>query len=141
MSLINREELLRRLKLHGRRRDGKTVTPEWMQVAIKEVEHMPSSQQNSVAYWQVGSDVDNVLPKFPEDNGWGIWYCCTNCGHAQHSTPGQCPKCQADMANGEHLRRGNAPPADMLTNIMVYAIIHRLPESELLRIHRGATPK
>ena len=41
MSLLNREELLRRLKLHGRRKDGKTVIPEWMQVAIKEVEHMP----------------------------------------------------------------------------------------------------
>ena len=41
MSLIDREELLRRLKLHGRRKDGKTVIPEWMQVAIKEVEHMP----------------------------------------------------------------------------------------------------
>ena len=27
MSLIDREELLRRLKLHGRRKDGKTVIP------------------------------------------------------------------------------------------------------------------
>ena len=44
MSLINREELLRRLKLHGRRKDGKTVIPEWVQVAIKEVEHMPETK-------------------------------------------------------------------------------------------------
>lgn len=43
MSLIDREELLRRLKLHGRRKDGKMVTPEWLQVAIKEVEHMPEA--------------------------------------------------------------------------------------------------
>ncbi|MEF2874243.1 MAG: hypothetical protein U0O46_07770 [Gemmiger qucibialis] len=50
MSLINREELLRRLKLHGRRKDGKTVIPEWMQVAIKEVEHMPEDTTTKLAY-------------------------------------------------------------------------------------------
>lgn len=49
MSLINREELLCRLKLHGRRRDGKMVTPEWLQVAIKEVEHMPEANCSTAA--------------------------------------------------------------------------------------------
>lgn len=66
MSLINREELLRRLKLHGRRKDGKTVIPEWMQVAIKEVEHMPEAKAPAV--WHDGLTKDTIafntgLPK------------------------------------------------------------------------------
>lgn len=225
MSLINREELLRRLKLHGRRKDGKTVTPEWMQVAIKEVEHMANEQADTTAYWDpadpsnaptrdilgqssnefhlwyrcsackqilrstpgicphcgakmsngehgdcvgldyvlddlirdilydpkqtkyrahwiVGSDVDNELPNKPEDNGWGIWYQCANCGFTSRTTPKFCPHCDALMVNGDRLIYSNngsylLPEADELANIMVGAIIHRLPESELLRIHRG----
>lgn len=73
MSLINREELLRRLKLHGRRKDGKTVIPEWMQVAIKEVEHMPEDTTTKLAYWEVGTDVDDTLPFAPEYYWFGIF--------------------------------------------------------------------
>lgn len=56
MSLIDREELLRRLKLHGRRKDGKTVIPEWMQVAIKEVEHMPEGKAPTLCHGGVTKD-------------------------------------------------------------------------------------
>lgn len=137
MSLINREELLRRLKLHGRRRDGKMVTPEWMQVAIKEVEHMPISLESSVAYWVVGSDVDDSMPTTPEENGWGIWYECSNCHHVRHDTPGRCPSCMSKMVNGEDLLNPNciSVGAACLASSMVTMVVHRTPEHELIRIH------
>ena len=137
MSLIDREELLRRLKLHGRRKDGKTVIPEWMQVAIKEVEHMPEVRGNNAAYWVVGSDVDDLMPTPPEDNGWGIWYECSNCHHVRHDTPGHCPSCKAEMLNGENLLDPNGinVGAACLACLMVDMIVHRTPKRELLRVH------
>lgn len=68
MSLINREELLRRLKLHGRRRDGKTVTPEWMQVAIKEVEHMPEARPSPFTGNTIDRATIAAIMGIPEDH-------------------------------------------------------------------------
>lgn len=142
MSLINREELLRRLKAHGRRKDGKTVIPEWMQVAIKEVEHMPEATGGEkVACWQVGSDVDDALPFAPEYYWFGIFYRCSHCGFVTRDTLYKCPHCQSAMLNGTHLTPEHSEVgAQFLVTLAIQQVIRRMPEAELLRIHRGETP-
>lgn len=141
MSLINREELLRRLKLHGRRKDGKTVIPEWMQVAIKEVEHMPEDTTTKLAYWEVGTDVDDTLPFAPEYYWFGIFYKCSHCGFVTRSTLYNCPQCRSTMQNGTHIDPGHSVVgAQFMVTLVIRQVIRRMPEAELLRIHRGETP-
>ena len=141
MSLINREELLRRLKLHGRRKDGKTVIPEWMQVAIKEVEHMPEDTTTKLAYWEVGTDVDDTLPFAPEYYWFGIFYKCSHCGFVTRSTLYKCPQCRSTMQNGTHIDPGHSVVgAQFMVTLVIRQVIRRMPEAELLRIHRGETP-
>lgn len=110
MSLINREELLRRLKLHGRRKDGKTVIPEWVQVAIKEVEHMPEGAHATLdvllaqkAYWiPCGVRLANSAD-IPQDQarGYVIQFKCSYCGRVQDAWTGAACECGAILGNGD----------------------------------------
>ena len=109
MSLIDREELLRRLKLHGRRKDGKTVIPEWMQVAIKEVEHMPEGSNSLIdtllaqkAHWipygvRLATSDDGPRDKA---RGFVVQFRCSYCGRQVRWTDAVC-ECGAVHANGD----------------------------------------
>ncbi len=110
MSLINREELLRRLNSHGRRRDGKKVTPEWLQVAIKEVEHMPEGDHSLIdelraekAHWvpdgvRLAQSDDG---SFSQARGFVLKFKCSYCGTIQEGWTGAVCDCGAHMANGD----------------------------------------